>query len=142
MTMKIKKADTSRRFVAKGIDFLVATILSLIFPFVGTLFAVAYLLIADGIFSGKSFGKRLIGLRVVKEGGEAISYRESIIRNFPFGVIAFLTIIPFLGWFIVLTLGLAYMVFEVYFCAVNVMGERLGDIVAGTIVIDASPGEE
>ena len=79
----ITKAAILNRVIAKSIDFLIIAALLEIIPRAGYFIGLAYLLIGDGLFEGRSLGKRLIGTRVILcETGKACSFRESIIRNF------------------------------------------------------------
>jgi uncharacterized RDD family membrane protein YckC len=81
---------------------------------VGVLFALLYTLLADGLEGGQSFGKRMVGIRVVSvETGAPCTFGQSFLRNL---------LLSFLGpidW-------------------IFIFGERrqrLGDKAAGTIVI-------
>ena len=97
----------------------------LVLSFVG-FFLVIQLVIESGYFvfwemttGGRSLGKALIGLRVVRDGGFPISLRESLVRNL-------LRIVDILPWSY--TVGLVSMV-------LSRDGKRLGDFAAGTIVV-------
>ena len=77
-------------------------------------FAFLYTLLADGLEGGQSFGKRMVGIRVVSMGtGGPCSFGQSFIRNL------LLMILGPIDW-------------------IFIFGERrqrLGDKAAGTIVI-------
>ena len=97
----------------------------LVFTFLG-IFLVIQLLIESSYFvfcemttGGRSLGKALIGLRVVRDGGFPISLRESLVRNL-------LRIVDVLPWYY--TVGLVSVV-------LSRDGKRLGDFAAGTIVV-------
>jgi len=126
------KANLLNRFIAKFVDFLVVALLYEI-PFrISFLIGVVYLFIADGFVTG-SVGKRLIGLRVVAiEHYSEIAFRESIIRNIPFGLAYVISTIPFIGWLI----ALAIVGFEFFLMIGNPNGIRLGDEMAKTFVSD------
>jgi len=136
----MKKADMVHRALAKLIDFLVMGFLSTIPSFVGVAAACTYILISDG-FQGRSFGKRLIGLRVMvdRDGQHPCSFRDSMIRNLPYAVVIVLAGIPILNWILFPTVGLFIVAVEAYFVYADDKGIRLGDIFADTQVIDGNP---
>ena len=80
----------------------------------GAVFAVAYYFLADGLEGGRSWAKRWFGLAVVDaRTGEPCGFGQSFVRNF------LLAILGPLDW-------------------VFIFGgrkQRLGDIVAGTLVV-------
>ena len=126
------KANLFNRFIAKFVDFLVVALLYEI-PFrISFLIGMVYLFIADGFVIG-SIGKRLIGLRIVAmEGRQEITFRESIIRNVPFGIAYLAYTIPFIGWLI----AAGIVGFESLLMIGNPNGLRLGDEMAKTFVSD------
>ncbi len=135
------KAEVLERFLAKFIDFLIAgTLFFLPLP-VGPLAAITYILIADGLKGGHSPGKRVIGLKIVslaREGGPC-DFRESIMRNVPFGllVLAYIIIgwIPYVGPFSVLLISVAVFAYEGMLVYNDEKGIRFGDRLAETMVI-------
>ena len=78
-----------------------------------------YFIASEMITGGRSIGKALVGLRVVRDGGLPISFRESLVRN----LLRMVDILPSNY-----AVGLIAMV-------VSREGKRLGDHAAGTIVI-------
>lgn len=127
------KANNLNRFIAKFLDFLVVSAIGQIPLRSSALIALTYLLISDGFSGGRSLGKQLIGLQaVVSDFGIAVSFRESILRNFPLGLAYLLIQIPLIGW----ALGLCVLGFESLLLIGNPKGNRLGDELAGTQVID------
>lgn len=82
-------------------------------------FEMLYFVVLEVATGGRSIGKRLLGLRVVKEGGFPIGLRESLIRN----LLRTADALP--ANYLV---GLTSMV-------ASAQGKRLGDIAAGTVVI-------
>ena len=124
------KANLLNRFIAKFVDFLVVALLYEI-PFrISFLIGVVYLFIADGFVTG-SVGKRLIGLHIVSmESHGEIAFRESIIRNIPFGLAYLAYTIPFIGWLI----AAGIIGFESFLMIGNPNGIRLGDEMAKTFV--------
>ena len=128
------KAQVLNRFIAKLIDLFIVVAAEKIAPPVGFLSGFAYLLIADGFSGGRSVGKRLVGLQTMRlDVRETAGFRESIIRNIPFGAAHLASAIPYVGW--MLTLGI--LSFESLLVVGNEQGRRLGDEVARTQVLDA-----
>ena len=82
-------------------------------------FEMLYFVVLEVATGGRSIGKRLLGLRVVKDGGFPIGLRESLIRN----LLRTADALP--ANYLV---GLTAMV-------ASAQGKRLGDIAAGTVVI-------
>jgi len=89
--------------------------------FVLTQFAVfwGYYVISEGLFDGQTVGKRCFKLRVVRDGGYSIDFGASAARN----LMRIVDVIP--GMYLV---GMVAIV-------LSKAGKRLGDIVAGTIVV-------
>jgi uncharacterized RDD family membrane protein YckC len=138
------KVNVLSRVAAKLIDlFLVVFIGAVpILPYpLGPLLGFAYSLAGDGIqkgpFFGQSVGKKLMKLRVVRKGtDEPASWRDSALRNAPVGVATFFAIIPVWGWIILILIGLPLMIMEIYLMLSVETGQRLGDVMGDTEVID------
>ncbi|WP_420635091.1 stage II sporulation protein M [Candidatus Palauibacter sp.] len=96
--------------------------------FIAIFFATwCYFLFFEAIWDGRTPGKRALGLRVLHDGGEPLSFRGSVLRN----LIRIVDLQPGLT-------GLA----GATTILVNRRAQRLGDLVAGTIVVrDAGGGE-
>ena len=92
------------------------------------LFAVywGYFAIFEAIWKGQTPGKKYAGIRVIKESGRPINAFESIGRNLMRAVD---------GMPGIYGVGLACMMF-------NKQSRRLGDFVAGTVVVHEKPSEE
>lgn len=130
------KADVVHRFIAKFIDFLIVAAFAQIIPPVGAFAGMTYLLIADGLFDGKSLGKRMIGLQVLRsDNGFPVSYRESILRNIPFAAAFLCLYLPVIGWM----LAGAIVAIEGLLVIGNAQGLRVGDEIAQTKVVDGRP---
>lgn len=69
--------------------------------------------------NGQTPGKRLAGIRVIREGGAPLDFTSACVRNL-LGLADFLPGFYLLGGFLIL---------------LNARGQRLGDMAAGTIVI-------
>jgi uncharacterized RDD family membrane protein YckC len=85
---------------------------------VGTLLWV-YFVISEMMFDGSSFGKKMLGIRVIKDDGSPIDLVDSLTRNF----IRYVDLLP--GTCLV---GFLVMMF-------NDKSKRLGDFAAGTLVV-------
>jgi len=78
-----------------------------------------YMSLAEWFWRGQSVGKRLLGLRVVEASGLRLELPQVIVRN----LMRFIDALPAL-----------YLVGAVA-CVLNRRRQRLGDLVAGTVVI-------
>jgi hypothetical protein len=128
------KAQVLNRFVAKLVDLLIVAAADKLVPPVGFLAGLAYILVADGFAGGRSVGKRLIGLQtILPRAREAAGFKESIVRNLPFGLAYLMFEIPYVGWMI----AAAMVSVEALLIIGNDYGRRLGDEIARTQVLDA-----
>ncbi|RJR15935.1 MAG: hypothetical protein C4581_11320 [Nitrospiraceae bacterium] len=142
------KADLLSRVIAKTIDFIIVVALYEMIPKVGFFAGITYLLIADGLFDGRSAGKKLIGLKVIVpdkgSGNTACEYKESIYRNFPFAVgfilYGVLKAIPLIGWIIAFVIVVGILLFESLVILGSEEGMRLGDELAKTRVVQDKEG--
>jgi hypothetical protein len=131
--IELKKAGNVIRVVAKTIDFLIVAALTEAIPKIGYFAGLAYLLLGDGLFEGRSIGKRLLGLRVMLiDSGTPCTYRASALRNFVFAVAYLLMFIPFIGF----VFPLAILIFEGIIMIGNEQGMRLGDELSKTHVVE------
>lgn len=143
MQEDLVKAKLLNRIIAKAIDFLIVVALLEIMPGIGFFAGLAYLLFADGLFRGRSIGKRLVGLKVVyyinDDKTADCGYKESALRNSPFaaayvlsGVLIF---IPLLGWVLSFAVIAAILIFEGLVMLGSEDDMRLGDEIAKTRVL-------
>ncbi len=86
-----------------------------------------YFMLFEGLGGGRTPGKRAIGLRVIHVGGEPLSFQGSVLRN----LIRIVDLQPFPS-------GLAGAICIL----VNRRAQRLGDLVAGTMVVRDAGGSE
>jgi len=127
------KASTLNRSIARFIDVLIVLLLARLPDYIGVFAGLTYVGIADGLAGGRSLGKRIIGLRVVyQDKGRQADMRASILRNSTLCLLYIVSLIPLVGW-ILACLGLC---FEFLLVIGSPFGKRLGDEVAGTIVLD------
>ncbi|GBE03157.1 MAG TPA: hypothetical protein ENH45_00005 [Nitrospirae bacterium] len=144
----LNKPDDLERVVAKAIDFIIVVALLEIVPKVGYFAGLAYLLIADGLFEGRSVGKMLIGIKVVfnnaTDTAAGCGFKGSIFRNLPFaaGYILYgiLNGIPIIGWLLSLAVITLVPAFEFLVMTGSETGMRLGDEIAKTRVVEDKQG--
>ena len=118
--------DLALRFVVGFVVLIIAGIGGLALPGLSTGFLFLYLFFAEwgyfvvceSFFNGKTFGKHLCGLRVVHEQGYPLTFWASMLRN----LVRAADAVPFYG------AGFVAMLCSRRF-------QRLGDLVAGTVVI-------
>jgi uncharacterized RDD family membrane protein YckC len=129
---------TFNRLLAKFLDLLVVAALATFPGWVGDAAGLTYALIADGLLEGQSLGKRVVGLRVVGEGGLPCSYLQSLQRNLTvgLGVGLMLLDVPFL-WVVLWPLGALVLLFEAFLAVTGDEALRLGDRFAGTQIVVA-----
>lgn len=138
MSDEVKRAGLLLRIFAKVLDFILIAAVAEIVPRAGFYAGLAYLLISDGLFDGRSIGKLLIGLKVVSATGDGpCSMRESIMRNAPLGAGLLLLKLPWIGW--IFPVCISAVEFLILLGSKN--GMRLGDELAGTIVIEKMRNE-
>ncbi len=133
----MQRADRITRAVAAFIDLLLIIGLARLPDILGFLSASGYILIRDGLFDRRSLGKKLIGLHMTssEDAGPAVTYRESIIRNFPLVAAYCLFLIPYAGW----VLGPAAFGAECLAALGDARGMRIGDMLARTVVVSDAP---
>jgi uncharacterized RDD family membrane protein YckC len=131
------KADVLHRLLAKFIDALVVSAACMVLYPVGVMIGATYIVIADGLFEGRSIGKYIIGLKVIREtDNDEATFTDSFIRNALFGLIVLFGLVPFLRWLLILTVGVLIVIFETYYVIATADGRRVGDLAAGTLVVD------
>ena len=85
---------------------------------------IGYYLLLEGLWDGYTVGKKVLGIKVVKEDGSPIGLGDSVLRN----VLRFID-------------GLFYYVVGFIFIATSDRKQRLGDRVASTVVVTDTPAE-
>lgn len=85
---------------------------------VGFLFFL-YKLVLEAFWNGQTVGKRVVGIRVIKANGLPVDFLQVVIRN----ILRVIDHLPFL-----------YLIGSITIAA-SQRGQRLGDIVAGTVVV-------
>ena len=79
-----------------------------------------YYVLFEGLADGQTPGKRRLGLRVVQDGGYSVTFAASAVRN----LLRIIDLQP------VFTYGVG-----IFSAALSKSGKRLGDVLAGTIVV-------
>ena len=94
MTEESVPADWQTRSLAFLIDLILFVTLfyglGATYHFWGVFLSMIYLVFRDGIFSGQSVGKKVMGIRVVHADGRPISFVDSSFRNVLFLIPYFL----------------------------------------------------
>jgi uncharacterized RDD family membrane protein YckC len=78
-----------------------------------------YFIAFEALWNGQTPGKKLLGIRVVRDGGYPIDFGASLIRN----------LIRVGEW------AIGYYVLAAISCVLSPENKRLGDLAAGTIVV-------
>lgn len=131
------KASLALRFGARAIDLAVAFGLYRVTGPAGVVIALLYLLFADGMLQGQSVGKKILGVKVIHLPTRAPArYRESFLRNSPFGLVVLLGMMPDLGDKAFLAGAVVIGGVEAWKALREALGLRLGDVWAQTQVID------
>ena len=145
--VELAKADPVKRIIAFIIDAVASMIVGLI-PLVGGIIGALYMLLRDALpieaLEYKSIGKKLLKLSVVNTEAPSskVDYAISAKRNWMFAlgpIMLFFMFIPILGWIIDILLGIALLILviiEIVKIFTNEKGQRLGDKMAGTMVIE------
>jgi uncharacterized RDD family membrane protein YckC len=96
---------------------------------IGFMYFNGYFIVFELLWAGQSPGKRLLGLRVIKTGGYALRFPDTLIRN----LLRSIDFIP-----VMYGVGLTSLLF-------TRRCQRIGDVVAGTLVVyqeSAETGDE
>ncbi len=141
----VEKAEVGRRFFAVLVDGFVAGLLGMV-PLIGGLLSTAYMLTRDAIWhtfmtsgdwQGRSVGKRLMGLRVVRLDGGPVDLATSAKRNITLVAGSILIMVPVLGKFVGPLVALGFAALELFLVVTDPQGRRFGDRWADTVVIQA-----
>jgi len=137
----LDKAGPLKRITARVVDLLVAWALTLVLPPppVGLLGGILYLSVADGVQRGQSLGKMAFGLEVLLLNGEPCTLKASIFRNLPFSLGLLFAVIPFIGWILLVFAVIPVLLLELWLVVIDDQGERLGDRISGTLVVERIP---
>jgi uncharacterized RDD family membrane protein YckC len=127
------KASLLLRCIAKALDFIIIAAAAKIIPHVGYIAGIVYVFISDGLFDGRSIGKKILKLKVISlSAGSSSAFRDSILRNTTIAAALLLYEIPLVGWFLFTSI----VAVEFLLMLGNKDGMRLGDDIANTKVIE------
>lgn len=133
MSEEQRSAGLLLRTAAKILDFILIAAVMEIIPRAGFYAGLAYILLGDGFFDGRSIGKKLIRIKVVSAGANApCSFRDSILRNSTLAVGYIFWLIPWIGWIVLFLVS----VLEFTLMLGSKDSMRLGDEIARTVVIE------
>ena len=77
MSEELRRAGLLLRIAAKVLDFILIAACIEILPRAGFFAGLAYLLLSDALFDGRSLGKRLVRLQVISsESRQPCSFRD------------------------------------------------------------------
>jgi uncharacterized RDD family membrane protein YckC len=137
------KADPVKRATAFVIDSVIAALIGFI-PLFGGILGGFFFLFRDALpfafLDGKSPGKYFIGLGIVLRDVNSgpMDYAMSAKRNWMFAL-NLLIAVPVIGWMaapLVAVVGVILVAIEVFRVFMNPEGRRIGDMMAGTQVIE------
>ncbi len=138
------RADVGKRMVAAIIDAVITIVIGFV-PIAGGIAATAYWLVRDGMdlefMDHRSIGKKIMKLRPVTLDGGPVDLATSLKRNWMFaigGVAQFfaMTIIGLVIAIPLFLLAIVIAIVEVVLVFVDPAGQRVGDKMAGTRVIE------
>jgi uncharacterized RDD family membrane protein YckC len=133
MSEEQRSASLLLRTAAKILDFILIAAVMEIMPRAGSYAGLAYLLLGDGFFDGRSIGKKLIRLRVVSTiTGAPCTFKDSILRDSTFAAGYILLVLPWIGWIFLFLIS--FLEFILILGSKN--GMRLGDEIAKTVVTE------
>src|SRR4030065_574440 len=122
------------RIVGKTADFIIAMSLWHIPGAAAALAALFFLRMCDGCPGGRSAGKWLTGLKVVRVDREPMNLQSSLLRNLTVASPFLLYLVPVVGPFLACPVGLAGLLIETYLGFYDSDGPRAGGTVAETLL--------
>lgn len=131
-----RRARYLSRLVAKAADLIIAMSLWHIPGAAGVFASLFYILMCDGFPGGRSAGKMLTGLKVVRLDREGMDFPSSLLRNLTVSAPFLLYLVPVAGPFLACTVGLAVLLIEAYLGFYDADGQRAGDTLAETLVVE------
>ncbi len=137
-----RRARYLARLVGKAADLIAAMSLWHIPGAAGVFAALFYLLMCDGFPGGRSLGKVLTGLKVVRIDRDGMDFTASLMRNLPVAAPFLLYLFPVIGPFLAYTIGIAILLIETYLGFYDPDGQRAGDTFAETLVVEYRQGSD
>ncbi|ANL49378.1 RDD domain-containing protein (plasmid) [Rhizobium phaseoli] len=127
-------------FLIAFTGILPSNVEAMLIVLLGFLLRTPYYILSELIWNGRTLGKKITGIRVINAGGRRLTPHQVTARNLMkeveiFGPMSLLaSVATQSGWEIVLTS--AWLLVVVIVPLANRRRQRLGDIIAGTLVID------
>lgn len=137
-----RRARYLARLVAKAADLIIAMVLWQVPGAAGVFAALYYVLMCDAFPGGRSAGKLLTGLQVERIDREPMDFQSSLLRNLTVSVPFLLYLVPVVGPVLAWTVGLAVLLIETYLGFYDPDGQRAGDTLAETIVVEHRHGAD
>jgi uncharacterized RDD family membrane protein YckC len=137
-----RRARYLARLVGKAADLIVAMSLWHIPGAAGVFAALFYILMCDGFPGGRSLGKGLTDLKVVRIDRDGMDFTASMMRNLPVAAPFLLYLFPVIGPFLAYTVGIAILLIEAYLGFYDPDGQRAGDTFAETLVVEQRQGSD
>ena len=137
-----RRARYLARMVGKAADLIAAMSLWHIPGAAGVFAALFYILMCDGFPGGRSLGKWLTGLKVVRIDRDGMDFTASLMRNLPVAAPFLLYLFPVIGPFLAFTVGIAILLIETYLGFYDPDGQRAGDTYAETLVVEYLQGSD
>lgn len=131
-----RRARYLARLIGKTADLIIALSLWHIPGAAGVLACLFYILTCDAFPGGRSPGKWLTGLKVVRLDRETMDYQASLVRNVTVAVPVLLYLVPAIGPLLAYTLGMGVLFVEAYLGFYDPEGQRAGDTIAETLVVE------
>lgn len=128
-----------RRMLARTLDLGIFLALAFVVPPIGAGLGLLYLLVADALWPGQSIGKRLFRVSVARlPSGRVGHLGHSILRNLPVAVAMLLLVLPVVSYVLFPLMGIPLLMWEGRLSRLGAHGQRLGDFLSDTFVVDAS----
>jgi uncharacterized RDD family membrane protein YckC len=137
-----RRARYIARMVGKAADLIAAMSLWHIPGAAGVFASLFYILMCDGFPGGRSLGKWLTALKVVRIDRDGMDFTASLMRNLPVAAPFLLYLFPVIGPFLAYTVGIAILLIETYLGFYDPDGQRAGDTFAETLVVEYRQGSD
>jgi uncharacterized RDD family membrane protein YckC len=131
-----RRARYLSRLVAKAADLILAMSLWHIPGAAGAFASLFYILMCDGFPGGRSAGKWLTDLSVVRVDRDGMDFQSSLLRNLTVAAPFLLYLVPVAGPFLAYTVGVVTLLIEAYLGFYDADGQRAGDTLAETLVVE------
>jgi uncharacterized RDD family membrane protein YckC len=114
--------------------------LGALFALVGFFLRTPYYVLSELVWNGRTFGKKVTGIRVISQDGRRLTPHQIVARNILKEVEIFLPFGLFAGMLVELdavslVLGIFFLI-VVFIPVFHKRKQRLGDMLAGTVVVD------